>query len=314
MPSHVLMTFSLPADFIAELESRYRLLGPLERMEPSALPPGSDAVRAMITKGGLPIDAALLDALPALELIICYGTGFDRIDLDAAAERGVRVTNAGDANASSVAEYATGLMLAGVRGIVAAHDYVRGERWQGNGFSALPLSPGLVGRRLGIYGLGEIGRRVASRAQAMEMEIGYCGRAPHADVAYRYLPSLEALAEWCDVLMVTVRAGAYNHHAVNREVMAALGSEGYLVNVSRGYVVDESALIEALEQGILGGAALDVFEHEPKVPEALKRSPRMLLSPHIAPLTHQAQGAQRQRALDNLAALDAGEPLSCLVR
>ncbi|MGJ8516424.1 NAD(P)-dependent oxidoreductase [Carnimonas bestiolae] len=309
----VLLSYAAPQPLIDALERDYHLLGPLTEMTPAALPAGSAQARAMVTKGGLPIDAALLDQLPALELIQCYGTGYDLIDLKAAAARGIRIANAGDANAPAVAEFATMLMLSGVRNLAGYDQLVRSGQWNDAARGAMPLSPGLAGRRIGIYGLGAIGSRVAQQAEALAMAVGYTGRRQHPDVRYHWCDTLDELAEWADVLMVTVRAGDNNRHAVNRGVLKALGPNGYLVNISRGYVVEEAALIAALANDDIAGAGLDVFEHEPWVPEELRNDARVLMTPHVAPHSEFAQRRMRERTLDNLRALFEGQPLTCEV-
>lgn len=275
---------------------------------PASIPVAARKARALITLGSLRTDAALMDALPELGLICCYGTGFEGVDRQAAAARGITVTNAGDANATSVAEFAVGLMLAASRDILVGDRMVRGGSWTSLKLDRMPLVPGLAGRRLGIYGLGTIGLRIAQRAAAFEMEIGYHNRSPRPETPYGYHGSLTALAGWADVLMVAVRAGADNRHAVNRDVLAALGPSGLLVNISRGIAVDEAALCEALENGVIAGAALDVYEQEPQVPERLRAQPNAVLTPHMAALSRTAQDAQQQILLDNLAAFFAGGP------
>lgn len=313
MQDTVLLTYAAPPRLTEALAKRYTVLGPMASMSPGDLPSGSQQVRAMVTKGGLPIGPELLDALPALEIILCYGTGYDLIDLQAAKARGIRITNAGDANAAAVAEFAITLMLAGVRQLLPYDRMVRSDNWTDQARSAMCLSPGLVGRRLGIYGLGAIGRQAAKRAQALDMEVGYCGRAPHADSPFQWYPSVQALAEWADVLLVSVRAGSYNRHAIDKEVLKALGQQGFLVNISRGYVVNEADLIEALAEDVIAGAGLDVFEHEPLVPEALRNDDRVLLAPHIAPHTDHAQNRMRDCLLANLDAFFKGASLTGII-
>jgi lactate dehydrogenase-like 2-hydroxyacid dehydrogenase len=277
-----------------------------EGAELADIPAAARQARALITLGSLRTDAALMDTLPELGLICCYGTGFEGVDREAAAARGIVVTNAGDANATSVAEFAIGLMLAASRDILVGDRLVRAGGWTSLKLDRMPLVPGLAGRRLGIYGLGAIGQRIAQRAAAFEMAIGYHNRSPRPDLPYVFHDSLIALARWADVLMVAVRAGADNRHAVDREILAALGRDGLLVNISRGTAVDEAALCEALENGVIAGAALDVYEQEPQVPERLRALPNAVLTPHMAALSSAAQGAQQQILLDNLAAFFAG--------
>lgn len=304
----ILMAPRLPEALVAQLRARYELLGPLERSAPDALPPGADKAEALLTIGSQKTDAALLAALPALKLICCYGTGIEGVDREAARARGIRLTNAADANATSVAEFAMGLLLATCRSISRGDRFVRAGQWKGNSVERMSFVPGLAGRKLGIYGLGAIGSRIALRAAAFEMEIGYHNRSPR-DVPYRRFDGLTDLAGWADVLMVSVRASAENRHAVDADVLAALGPQGYLVNISRGIAVDEEALCSALENGTIAGAGLDVFEQEPHVPERLRALENVVLTPHIAAGSEAAQIAQQTLLLGNLEAFFADRPL-----
>ncbi|WP_273862261.1 NAD(P)-dependent oxidoreductase [Pseudomonas sp. LA5] len=308
MKPTLLMASQLPQGLVDQLEAHYRVLGPFPSADPAALPVGAEEAVALLTIGGLPTRAALLDALPALRLVACYGTGYEGVELAACRERGIAVTTAGDANATAVAEFTFGLILASARRLLQGDAFVRSGRWQGNAVERMPQVPGLAGRRLGIYGLGEIGRRIARRGEAFDMEIGYFNRSPREGLDYAYHGSLLELARWSDVLVVAVRASAETVGAVDAGVLAALGAEGHLVNISRGSVVDEEALAEALEQGVIAGAALDVFAREPDVPERLRQQPNLVLSPHVAANAASAQQAQQQVMLANLEAmLEGGE-------
>ena len=313
MKPAILMAPRLPDPLVARLAEHYTLLGPMEGATVDHLPPGAEWARALITLGSLGAGEALIGALPDLGLILCYGTGFEGIDRAAAAARGIAVTNAGDANAEAVAEFAMGLALASTRKIAEGDRFVRTGRWRGHAIERMPLVAGLLGRRMGIYGLGAIGRRVAIRAAAFGMEIGYHNRRPAEGVPYAYHDSLEALARWSDVLMVAVRAAPTNRHAVDAGILAALGSGGYLVNISRGSVVDTEALCDALERGVITGAALDVYENEPHVPERLRALGNAVLTPHMAAYAESAQIAQQAVLLDNLEAFFAGRALSSVV-
>ncbi len=313
MKPTVLMAMRLPDKFVARLCESFSMLGPLPRSAPDALPPEAHEVRALLTMGSLKTDAALIDALPALELICCYGTGFEGVDRLRAAQRGILLANAGDANAAAVADYAMGLMLATTRTIVAGDRFIRAGSWKGNSVERMPMVPGFGGRRLGIYGLGAVGTRIAARAEAFEVEIGYHNRSKRPDVPYAYHDSLIDLARWADILVVAARAGAENRHAINAEILAALGPEGHLVNISRGIAVDEAALCDALERGIIAGAGLDVFEHEPQVSDRLKAIGNVVLTPHIAANSMAAQSAQQAKMLANLDAFFAGRPVASAV-
>jgi len=309
----VLMAPRLPKPLVERLSESYELLGPMETAEVERLPPGAERARALVTLGSLGASDALMAALPELGLILCYGTGFERVDTEAARARGIRVTNAGEANAEMVAEFAMGLTLAAARRIPEGDRHVRTGKWRGNAVERLPLVAGLLGRRMGIYGLGAIGKRVATRAAAFGMEIAYHNRRPAPDVPYAYHDSLESLARWSDVLMVTVRAAAGNRHSVNASILEALGPRGILVNVSRGLVIDEEALCEALEKETINAAALDVYEHEPHVPERLRALNNAVLTPHMGAFAEPSQVAQRKVVADNLAAFFGGGDLSSVV-
>ena len=309
----VLMVPRLPDPFIARLSEHYDVLGPVAQCTPDGLPPGRERVQALLTFGGYRSDGALMDAMPRLGLINTYGTGYEGVDLAAAQARGIVVANGGEANATSVAEYAMGLVLAGGRLILHGDRFVRAGEWTSTAVDRFRTVPGLAGRRMGIYGLGAIGHRVARRAEAFEMEVAYHGRAPHPGVAYAFHDSLVGLARWADVLMVSVRAGPENRHAVNAAVLHALGRDGYLVNVSRGTAVDEAALCDALEGGGLAGAGLDVFEDEPGVSPRLRAQDRVVMTPHIAAKTLMAQEAQQELMTANLQAFFAGHPVPSAV-
>src|SRR5580765_8173013 len=206
-------------------------------------------VRAMITAGGTPLGGNMMDLMPKLGAIVCYGTGYDGVDLAAVAKRKIAVGHSPGATAASVADIAVTLMLAATRRLLVADDYVRGGSW-----AAAKPSPmmrpqaGMLGRRIGVYGMGEIGRKIAARVAVFETEVGYFSRSKH-DLPYQYFPTLEALAEWCSVLMIAVRAGRDTHHAVDANILNKLGKDGYVVNISRGSVIDQDALVAALADG-----------------------------------------------------------------
>ena len=267
-------------------------------------------VTAMVTAGGTALGAAALDLMPKLGVIVCYGTGYDGVDLAAAAKRYIAVANSPGANASSVADVAVTLMLAVTRRLLPADDYVRSGGWS----SARPspmMRPqaGMRGRRIGVYGMGEIGRKIAARVAAFETEVGYFSRSRH-EVPYQYLPSLEALAEWCSVLMIAVRAGADTQHAIDAGILKKLGADGYVVNISRGSVIDQQALVRALADNTIAGAGLDVFEQEPHAPDALTAFPNVVLTPHIGGHTLESHAAMQDCVIANLEAFFAGRPLA----
>src|SRR5262245_51042750 len=214
MKPAILVPKGFTTRLLGQLADRYTVLGPPERSDPSAIRPEMREARVLITLGSLNTDAAMMDALPKLGLIACYGTGFEGVDLAAARARGIVVTHAGDTNSTAVAEFAMGLVIASARDMIRGDRYVRAGRWRGDIIERLAMTPGLAGQRLGIYGLGSIGSKLATRAAAFEMEIAYHNRKPRPDVPYAYHPTLIGLATWADILVVAVRADASNRHAI----------------------------------------------------------------------------------------------------
>lgn len=260
MPDKVLVYSRFPKAMTARFAERFDLMmtngkPPSETFGASEL----SHVRAIITSGSTPMVAKHMDVLPALKAIICYGTGYDGIDLAEAARRGIAVGNSPGANAASVADMAMTLMLATTRRLLPADNYVRSGDWANAKPSPLmSAQAGNVGRKVGVYGMGAIGRKIAARVAAFESEVAYHSRSRH-DVPYRYEPSLEALVEWCNVLVIAVRAGPDTHHVIDAEMLRRLGPDGFVVNISRGSVIDEAALVAALTDGTIAGAGLDVY-------------------------------------------------------
>jgi lactate dehydrogenase-like 2-hydroxyacid dehydrogenase len=242
-------------------------------------------------------DRALIESLPKLEVIASFGVGVDAIDLVAARERGVAVSNTPDVLTGCVADLAFGLLIDVARRLSEADRFVRRGDWLRGPF---PLATRVWGKRLGIVGLGRIGTAIARRAAGFEMQVRYHNRRIVENCAYEYEASLPALAAWADFLVVACAGGAPTRHLVSREVIDALGPQGFLINVSRGSVVDEQALVEALQAGRVGGAALDVFDDEPKVPPALARLDNAVLLPHVASATVETRQAMADCVLANL--------------
>lgn len=254
------------------------------------------------------IDAAWLDRLPALEIIASFGVGYDNVDAAAAAARGVIVTNTPGVLDEEVADLAVGLLLATLRRIPQADRHVREGRWRDGPF---PLSPTLRGRRVGILGLGAIGKAIARRIEAFGVPVAYHGRSRQPDVSYPYHDSPVALAAASDVLIAIVPGGDATRHLIDAGVLAALGPDGVLINVARGSVVDETALIDALQTGTIGGAGLDVFADEPVVPDALLAMPNVVVLPHIGSASVATRAAMGQLVVDNLTAwFDKGHALT----
>jgi hydroxypyruvate reductase len=262
--------------------------------------------RALVTSGGTGASASLIAAMPRLEIIAVDGVGCDAIDLEAARKRGVRVTNTPDVLTDDVADLAIGLIIAVYRQLCAGDRFVREGEWA-NG--AMPLARRASGRRLGLVGLGSIGLAIARRAEPMMASIAYTTRRPRLDVPYRHVADIEMLAAESDILVLAVPGGAGTAGLVNRRVIDALGPEGVLINVARGTVVDEGALVEALGEGRLGGAGLDVFADEPKVPAALLALENVVLQPHRGSATQESRAEMAQLVARNLVAHFDGQAL-----
>jgi lactate dehydrogenase-like 2-hydroxyacid dehydrogenase len=249
--------------------------------------------------------AELMDALPKLEIISCFGVGVDGVDLEAAKKRGLTVTNTPDVLNECVADLAMGLTLATMRRISLGDRFVRAGSWLKGEFA---LTQKVGGKTMGILGYGRIGKAIAKRAEAFGMTIAYHGRHRQDGVAHKYYANLTEMARDCDVLLAICPGGAATRHLVNAEVLKALGPAGTLINVARGSVVDEQALVKALAEGSLGAAGLDVYESEPRVPEALFGMDQVVLQPHVDSATHETRMAMGNLTVDNLRAHFAGKP------
>jgi lactate dehydrogenase-like 2-hydroxyacid dehydrogenase len=250
-------------------------------------------VRAMLCNAQSIVSREQMQQWPALELIVVIGVGRDGIDLDAAAELGIKVSKAPEVCAEDIADHTLALLLAATRQIVQSHEFVRQGRWlQGRYPPTLRFS----GQRMGIVGLGRIGRAVARRSQAFDMSIAYTGRAAKDDVPYRWCDSVLELAAEVDFLVVCASGGPATRGLIDARVLQALGPQGVLVNVGRGSIVDEAALQQALQERTIAAAALDVFAHEPQVPEALIDLPNTVLTPHMASSTRQGLQAMLAQA------------------
>jgi hydroxypyruvate reductase len=264
-------------------------------------------VRGIATNGIAGTKGVPLAALPNLEIVGVFGVGVDAVDLATARSKGVRVTNTPDVLTEGVAELGMALLLDVARCVTRNDRYVRQGRWPQEGDP--PLAWSLTGRRLGILGLGRIGRRVAELASAFGMQIAYSARSRKADVDYAYYDDPVKLAGAVDCLVVSCVGGPTTAGLVSREVIEALGPKGWLISIARGSVVDEDALVDALVSGRLGAAGLDVFAKEPQVPDALRGLDNVVLQPHQGSASEETRGAMGRLMLDNLAAHFAGRPL-----
>lgn len=305
-PVPILMPAPMPPPVVEALADRFTLHRLWEQPDPEAyLAQVAGSVRGIATNSYAgAIDRAWFEKLPALEIVANFGVGYDNVDAAAAAERGVVVTNTPGVLDEEVADFTVGLLLATLRLLPHADRFVREGRWPEGPF---PLSPTLRGRRIGILGLGAIGKAVARRLEGFGVAIAYHGRSRQEGVAYPYHPSAAALAAASDVLIAVVPGGAATRGLVDAEVLAALGADGVLINVARGSVVDQDALIEALRNGTILSAGLDVFEDEPNVPPALIAEPNVVLMPHIGSASQATRAAMGQLVVDNIVRWFSGE-------
>jgi len=254
-------------------------------------------IRGIATSGKVPLDAALLDRVPNVEIVASFGVGYDQLDLTAVKARRITVTNTPDVLTEEVADLALGLLIATVRRIPQADRFVRDGSWTAGPF---PLSPSLRGRIVGIVGLGRIGRAVARRLEAARIAVAYYSPRRRPEVSLPYYRTVGELAAAVDALVLCAPGGGATRGIIDAAVLAALGPGGIVVNVSRGSLVDEAALIDALEQGIIAAAGLDVFADEPHVPPRLVAREDVVLLPHVGSATVPTRDAMGQLVLDNL--------------
>lgn len=302
---NLLFLIPLPDSVISGLSKDYNchLYTELDDQQFESLAP---AVRGMVASAESTVPGALIRQLPALEIISVMGVGYDGIDLDAARAQKVCVTTTPGISTDDIADFAMGLLLCAARQILNADHFVRSGEWTKGRF---PMTGRVFGRRMGIVGLGRIGKAVAVRAAAFGMSIAYTGRSAKPELPYRWCDDLEELAASVDYLVVCASAGPETHGMINQAVLTQLGPSGVLVNIARGTIVDEDALIWALREGKILAAGLDVFCDEPDVPQALKDLPNVVLTPHIASTTEATVYAMMNLTLANLATYFAGEPL-----
>ena len=293
----VLSVANLHAFFAEPLAAAYRVHQRLHETDPAAFAAVAPRIRAIAASGESKVGADLLAQLPALEIVSVMGVGYDGIDVAAAKARGVMVTHTPGVLNDDVADLAIALMLGWARQIARADRYVRAGQWSGG---PLPLGRKVSGARLGLVGMGRIGQAIAQRAAAFGMSIAYTARSAKPELPHRYLPSAAALAAESDYLVVITPGGAGTRKLIDAAVLRALGPQGCVVNVARGSVIDEAALVAALQDGGIAGAALDVFEDEPNVPQALREMDHVLLTPHIGSATAQTRRAMADLAYANL--------------
>jgi lactate dehydrogenase-like 2-hydroxyacid dehydrogenase len=307
MKPEIVVAPRLLGPIMTELGEHFAVHKLYEARDPLAfLAPLKDKIRGFAGFTGYRIPAALIAALPRLEIIATMSVGTDHIDLAAARARSIAVTYAPDVLTDCVADVAMALVLAVARRIVVADRFVREGRWLQGGF---PLATKIGGVTMGVVGLGRIGKAVAKRAEAFGMRVVYFGRRCQPDIAYPFFDDLTAMARASDYLMLAAPGGEATRHLVDAAVIEALGPKGVIINIARGSVVDEQAMVAALIDGRLGGAGLDVYEDEPRVPEALMKLDNVVLLPHLASATEATRLAMGRLMIENLRAHFAGKPL-----
>lgn len=283
------------------LQSHYRVIALWQAEDKDAVLRENQHVQVLVTSALHGCSAELIESLPNLKLVCSWGVGYDTIDLQACQRRGIVVTNTPDVLSDCVADEAWGLLIASARHIAAGDQFVRQGHWQSRN-EPLPLGRRVSGKKLGIVGLGRIGLAIAKRGQGFDMTVAYHNRRIRNDVAYSYYADLVELARWSDFLVVATVGGSDTHHLVNREVLRALGPRGIIINIARGAVIEEQAMVELLQSGELGGAGLDVFENEPHVPQSLLQLPQVVLMPHVGSATFETRQAMFDLVLENLKA------------
>ncbi|MEC5344119.1 2-hydroxyacid dehydrogenase [Brenneria populi] len=305
MKHKILKQASLPAQLDEELNALYDVYE-YAALTPSGFSQLAEEFRVVITNGEAVVTREFINTLPNLALIAVFGVGYDGVDVAAAKARGIAVTHTPGVLTDDVADLALGLLLATSRQIVDAQTFIQQGGWKRQSYM---WTRKVSGSTLGIIGLGRIGRAVAQRALGFNLTIAYTDRQAAHDVDFAFYPTVEALAAASDYLVVCTPGGSDTQCLVNGDVLRALGADGMLINISRGSVVDEQALIEALEQGTIAGAGLDVFAHEPNVPAGLLGKPNVVVTPHMASATWSTRGEMSRLVMENVNAWFAGQAL-----
>ena len=288
-----------PAD--AELAQQYDVLQLWKAKDPEAfLRENADSIEVVATSANIGCKANVIAALPKLRAICSWGVGYDSIDVELAHSRQVVVSNTPEVLNDCVADLAWGLLIAAARNIAWGDRFVRANHWE-NKVGGLTLGTRVSGKKLGIVGLGRIGEAIARRGLGFDMQIAYHNRRERSELPYAYKDSLVELATWSDFLVVATVGGESTRGLINEAALRALGPKGIVVNIARGSVIDEPAMVRVLAEGALGGAGLDVFDHEPKVPDTLKTMNNVVLMPHVASATHETRRAMTDCLQANLA-------------
>ena len=310
MPTDIIVTAPLPPFLYEPLKAEYCCHDYVAASDkPGLLAAQSSKIRGLVQGGGTVTPAALLEALPALEIISVFGVGYDGVPVDYCKRRGLKVTNTPDVLTDDVADVAVALVMMTGRGFVRLNRFVQAGEWSKRGPE---LTTKLGGKTAGILGLGRIGKAIAERLSAMGMKIAYTGRKPQ-DVPYRFIPDLTELAAASEFLVVACPGGAATKNIVNAAVLAALGKKGTIVNIARGSIIDEPALVAALEAGTIKAAGLDVFADEPNIPQPLFAMNNVVLLPHVGSATRETRQAMGDLCKANLDAWFAGKPLPTLI-
>jgi hydroxypyruvate reductase len=300
MKNPVLQLSRLSAPGDQRLADAYELVFLKDQPDPQVfLTEHGHRFQVAVTTAPVGASAAVMAALPNLKAVVCRGIGVDKVDLAYARDHQIAVSSTPDVLTECVADLAMGLMIDTMRGLSASDRFVRRGDWPKGAF---PLASRVWGKRLGILGCGQIGEAIAKRAQGFRMTIGYHNRRRRDDLSFDYFDSPVSLAQWADVLTVVVTGGPQTEKLVDQAVLQALGPQGYLINVARGSVIDEPALIQALQTKTIAGAGLDVFVEEPKVPSALMELDNAVLLPHVGSGTHETRRAMEDLVFDNVEA------------
>ncbi|WP_025100061.1 2-hydroxyacid dehydrogenase [Burkholderia sp. A1] len=306
MKPTLLVLIPLRDDARAAIAAQFDLIhAPDEASRAQAVAEHGAKVGAVLTNGSTGLTEDELARLPGLVFLNALGAGYENLPVAAARRRGIAIAHGVGANDDCVADHAFALLLATVRGVVRLDAACRAGVWR----DALPMQPNFSGKRIGIVGLGRIGAKIARRAAAFDLEIGYHNRRPREGAEFRYFPAVVELARWADYLVVATPGGADTRHLIDAAVLAALGARGFLVNVSRGSVVDTAALAAALRDGRIAGAGLDVYEGEPEPPAELVGLDSVVLTPHVAGTSPEARDRTIELFLENAARHFAGQPL-----
>ncbi len=307
----ILVVMPLPPYARAQLDLHYIVHDRIHQTDPEAFAGMASNIRAIVGSGEAKVPRSLMAQMPNLKMVSVIGVGYDGVDTAAANDLGIKVTHTPDVLNDDVADLALGLMLCAARKLPQADQYVRQGQWLAKG--PMPLARKVSGSRVGIVGMGRIGKTIAKRCAAFDMPISYTARSAKSDLPFTFYPNAKELAANVDFLVVITPGGAATKGMINAEVLAALGKDGYLINVARGTVVDQPALIHALQSNIIAGAGLDVFDGEPAVPEAFFGMDNVTLAPHVGSATNATRKAMADLALLNLANFYANKPLVTVV-